>query len=50
MPTWAWPVVRAALATVAGFLACSALVVVVAFALDARLGRHRGLPAGSAHQ
>jgi len=50
LPPWAWPVVRGALATVVGFLACSALVVVVAFAVDAgsaatvvsRLGLHAG--------
>ena len=50
LPSWAWPVVRSALAIVVGCLACSALVVVVAFALDAgsaatvvsRLGLHAG--------
>lgn len=35
LPPWAWPVVRSALAIVVGLLACSALVVVAAFALDA---------------
>jgi hypothetical protein len=50
LPPWAWPVVRSALAIVVGLLACSALVVVAAFALDAgsaatvvsRLGLHTG--------
>ncbi len=50
LPTWAWPVLRGTLAVVAGFLACSAAVVAVAFALDAgsaatvvsRLGLHPG--------
>lgn len=35
LPVWAWPVVRGALAAVTGLLACSAVLVVVAFAVDA---------------
>jgi hypothetical protein len=50
LPGWVWPVVRAALTTVLGFLACSAAVVAVAFALHfgsaasliSRLGLHAG--------
>ncbi|MEP6816625.1 MAG: DUF6350 family protein [Marmoricola sp.] len=33
LPTWVWPVVRAALTTVLGLMVCSAAVVTVAFAL-----------------